>query len=67
MTLREYDVVLLRRGLPQFQLAAGAVGTVVLVYEDPPAYEVEFCDAEGITLALVTLREDDLERTDEQG
>lgn len=27
----------------------------------PPAYEVEFSDADGITQALVTLSEDDLE------
>ncbi|WP_245850380.1 DUF4926 domain-containing protein [Mycobacterium angelicum] len=27
----------------------------------PPAYEVEFSDADGITQALVTVREEDLE------
>jgi hypothetical protein len=61
MTMVEYDVVRLRRGLPEHGLVAGAVGAIVMVYDDPPAYEVEFCDESGVTLALVTLREEELE------
>ena len=57
MTLREYDVVRLQRPLPQHGLPIGAIGTVVMVYVDPPGYEVEFCDQKGITLALVSLSE----------
>ncbi len=62
MTLQEYDVVRLRRPLPQYELVAGAVGAIVMVFDDPPAYEVEFCDKDGVTLALVTLVDDDLEK-----
>lgn len=62
---REYDVVRLLRALPEHNIPAGARGTVVMDYTtDPneaPAYEVEFSDADGITRALVTLVEDDLE------
>jgi hypothetical protein len=62
MILQEYDVVRLRRSLPEHHLSEGAIGAIVLVFADPPAYEVEFCDKEGVTLALVTLNEEDLEK-----
>jgi hypothetical protein len=56
----EYEVVRLKRsksGLP-----AGTRGTVVMVHEAlPPAYEVEFVDRTGRTLALLTLTDADLE------
>jgi hypothetical protein len=61
MTFNEYDVVRLRRALPEHHLAAGAVGAIVMVLDEPPAYEVEFCDNDGVTMALVTLTADDLE------
>lgn len=61
--MQEYDVVRLRRSLPEHNLAAGAVGAIVMVFDEPPAYEVEFCDEDGLTIALVTLEEGDLERT----
>jgi len=63
MTLKEYDVVRLLRPLPEHKLPMGAVGAVVVVYEHPCAYEVEFCDKDGVTLALVTLSELDIEKT----
>ena len=60
--LREYEVVKLKHDLPAEGLTAGATGTVLLVYDStPPAYEVEFTDDEGKTLALLTLNECDLE------
>lgn len=62
MMLREYAVVRLKRPLPEHQLPAGAIGAIVMVYESPPAYEVEFCDSDGITIALVTLKGEDVER-----
>ncbi|WP_328653735.1 DUF4926 domain-containing protein [Micromonospora sp. NBC_00330] len=57
--LELYDVVELREAVPGEQLPAGAVGTVVHVFNGPPpAYEVEFADADGRTTAMVTLRAD---------
>jgi Domain of unknown function (DUF4926) len=72
MKPEEYDVVRLRRSLPEHDLPAGAKGTVVIDYTKfdyakytgqslRPAYEVEFADAHGVTHALVTIYEDDLE------
>jgi hypothetical protein len=62
MTLQEYDVVRLRRPLPNHDLVEGSVGAVVMVFDNPLAYEVEFCDQDGVTLALLTLVEEDLEK-----
>ena len=66
MSPQEHDVVRLLRPLPQYGLSLGAQGTVVMVYRDPglpPAYEVEFADDDGVTQALVTLKDDDVEVT----
>ena len=66
MAPQENDVVRLLRPVPQHDLPTGAQGTVVMVYRDaglPPAYEVEFADADGITQAVVTLKPEDLEVT----
>lgn len=67
MKPRENDIVRLLRAFPENGLAAGAVGTVVMEYAKysskdlPPAYEVEFADADGVTQSLVTVLESDLE------
>ncbi len=49
------DVVALTEDLPGEKLYEGQVGTVVEVYRDGEAYEVEFVDREGRTYGLVTL------------
>ncbi|MEJ1961001.1 MAG: DUF4926 domain-containing protein [Gammaproteobacteria bacterium] len=59
MNLQEYDVVRLRRPLTEHALPAGTAGTVVLVYDNPPGYEVEFTDKNGVTLALISVRQSD--------
>ncbi len=61
MTFAEYDMVRLRRAIPEHGLQSGALGAIVMVFSNPPGYEVEFCDSDGRTLALVTLKENDLE------
>jgi hypothetical protein len=67
MKPKEYDVVRLLRALPEHNLPAGSIGAVVIDYTElskrdlPPAYEVEFTDSDGVTQALVTVSEDDLE------
>ena len=54
-TIRLLDVVALTEDLPAKGLARGQVGTVVEELA-PSVYEVEFCDNEGRTYALVSLR-----------
>jgi hypothetical protein len=62
---REYDVVKLKRDILSHNLLAGARGTVLLVYLQPPrapAYEIEFTDGQGSALAILAVQEEDLER-----
>ena len=52
--MKELDVVVLDKELPDHGLRRGDLGTVVHVYE-PDGLEVEFVTASGRTEALVTL------------
>ena len=53
--IREHDRVVLVAAVPAEGLVAGDVGTVVHIYRDGEAYEVEFTTLEGKTAAVVTL------------
>ena len=53
--IREHDRVVLTTDLAGEKLAAGDVGTVVHVYQDRTAYEVEFVALDGESVAVVTL------------
>lgn len=57
--IRELDSVVLSCDLPEHGLKHGDVGTVVLVHPGG-GYEVEFMALDGETLAVVSLREDQL-------
>jgi hypothetical protein len=59
--LKELDLAALRRDLSAYGLVAGDIGTVMLVYRGGEAYEVEFVAADGETVALETLRADEVE------
>ncbi len=54
-TIREHDRVVLRSDLPAERLKAGDVGTVVHLYRDGLAYEVEFTTLDGDTAAVATV------------
>ena len=60
MKIRELEAVVLARDLDPHGLRRGDVGAVVHIYEDNAAYEVEFVTAEGKTVALLTLGDDDI-------
>lgn len=53
--IKEHDRVVLATTVPSEGLVEGDVGTVVHVYRDGQAYEVEFTTLEGKTAAVVTL------------
>ena len=61
MTPKELDIVRLTRALPDHALEAGATGTIVMVYRDPPGYEIEFADADGLTIALLSVDKSEAE------
>ncbi len=61
----EYQVVRLKR--PKEEIPAGAIGAIVMVYDSNPCgYDVEFTDPNGVTLALLTLGDDDLDAVQSQ-
>jgi hypothetical protein len=76
--LHENDVVRLKHntpansptewaGIPSNALAAKSIGSIVMVYTTDSInyeYEVEFVDSDGHTLALLTLKENDVELVD---
>jgi hypothetical protein len=53
--VKEHERVVLKTAVPSEALEAGDVGTVVHVYKDGLAYEVEFTTLDGRTAAVVTL------------
>ncbi len=53
--IQELDDIILTTPLPQFGLAPGDIGTVVLVHREGAGYEVEFTTLQGETVAVVTL------------
>jgi hypothetical protein len=59
--LKDFDLAALSQDMPAKGLLAGDVGTVVFVYGHGQAYEVEFVAADGRTLAVETLRADQIE------
>ena len=55
MKIKEHDCVVLTKKLPEENLEAGDVGTVVHIHKDGAAYEVEFVTLAGRTVAVATV------------
>ena len=53
--IRELDRVVLTAAVPGEDLVSGDVGTVVHVYEDGKAFEVEFVTLDGQTAAVAAV------------
>lgn len=53
--IREHDRVVLKAPVPKERLEVGDVGTVVHVYQDGEAFEVEFTTLDGRTAAVATV------------
>ncbi len=68
---KEYEVIKLKKNLPEHNLTPGIRGTILFVYEEklniPRAYEVEFLDKQGKTLVQLTVFEDEIEKDNEIG
>jgi hypothetical protein len=52
--LAEHSIVVLNSNLPEAELHAGDVGAIVHMHGQGKAYEVEFVDGDGTTIALMT-------------
>ena len=53
--ISEHSISVLTRDLPENDLHSGDVGADVHVYSGGKAYDVEFVDGDGSTIALLTL------------
>ena len=60
MMIKELDVVVLVKDLKEHHLKRGDVGTVVHIYADGTAFEVEFMIGDGKTIAVATLDAHDI-------
>lgn len=58
--IAEHSLVVLDCHPPHEKLNRGDVGTVVHIYRDGAAYEVEFVDGGGKTIALITVNAADI-------
>ena len=58
--LKEFEIVELTHDIPEHKLKKGESGTIVEIYKRGKAYEVEFMNEEGKTLALLTLTSDEI-------
>ena len=58
--ITEHSLVVLNREIPDNGLHCGDVGVVVAIYANGKAYEVEFVDGDGSTVALMTLEAEDV-------
>ena len=58
--IKEHERVVLKVVVPAEGLEAGDVGTVVHVYRDGRAYEVEFFTLDGSTAAVATVEASDV-------
>jgi hypothetical protein len=59
--LRELDTVLLTHDIPESGLKQGTRGAVVHCYSDGKAFEVEFVNSDGATIAALTVTQMDVE------
>jgi Domain of unknown function (DUF4926) len=64
--IKEHQRIVLNADVPAENLEAGDVGTVVHVYRDGLAYEVEFTTLDGNTAAVVTLEAGQVRPVDER-
>ena len=53
--IKEHERVVLKTDVPAEKLRAGDVGTVLHVYSDGKAFEVEFTTLDGRTAAVATV------------
>lgn len=58
--IHELETVALTHDIDEHGLKDGDLGAVVHCYEDGDAFEVEFVDFDGKTIALLTLNREDI-------
>lgn len=57
MNLGINEIVRLLEDIPSAGICRGSLGVVVAVFSEPEeAYEIEFCDGDGASIAQIALR-----------
>ncbi len=56
----ELETVVLTRDIKEYNLRSSDIGTIIHIYEDKRAVEVEFITAKGKTVAVLTLTPSDI-------
>ncbi|MCC6802470.1 MAG: DUF4926 domain-containing protein [Anaerolineae bacterium] len=56
--IEELETVVLTSDIPEYGLKAGDIGAVVLVHDSGRSYEVEFVTLRGDTVAVITVKPD---------
>jgi hypothetical protein len=57
MKPKNHDTIRLLEAIPEESLLSGAIGVIVAEFTEPEeAYEIEFCDENGITLTELALK-----------
>ena len=64
--IEELNTVVLACGIAEYSLACGDIGTVVHIYRDGEAFEVEFTTGSGVTIAVLTIEAKDLRPLQDQ-
>jgi uncharacterized protein DUF4926 len=59
--IQELDIVSLLHDIPEENLKKGKTGTVVHCHHGGRAFEVEFTDSDGMTIAVLTLTDRDVQ------
>ena len=60
----DLQTIALTRDVPEHGLVVGDIGTIVHVYSEGKAVEVEFARADGQTIAVLTLNSSDVRALD---
>ena len=60
---KELDLVVLTKNIKEYGLKKGDIGTIVHLYSDNKAMEVEFIARSGKTIAVLTLETKDVRTT----
>lgn len=58
--MKDLDTVVLTKNIGRYGLKKGDVGTIVHIYDEGKAVEVEFITAKGKTVAVLTLEATDI-------
>jgi hypothetical protein len=65
MMIQESDLIALLIDLPDVSLFRGDVGTVAMIHGEQQAFEIEFVNADGKTVAIETLYADQIKKIDQ--